>query len=262
MRLRWRPELWLDLRARGCQARLMGPGWTPRGLAAASSSGRGAAALAAALAALQLAEVALPPGRVRLQIADEYLLHLLLHHGGPLQAVQRQARQRFDDILGPGERHLIVQALTPQRWLASAIEAADLAAWSGVLHQAGLRPGRIVPGLHEEWQQVGRHVRDPDAVLVLPRDEGATLLRLIDGEPVDLSWERLDSDDPGALDRRVRAFARLPQGAARRPAWALSDGDLRQLPRPHAAPTSAQAIYLLPESGTLCRYVIDRSSDA
>jgi hypothetical protein len=109
---------------------------------------------------------------------------------------------------------------------------------------------------------VGRHLRDDDAVLVLPRDEGVTLLRLIHGEPVDLSWERLDSEDASSLERRVRAFARLPQGRERHAAWARPEAHER-LGRPTALATGdRQAIYLLPESGTLCRYVIDRSSEA
>jgi hypothetical protein len=252
--LRWRPELWLDLRARGCQARLIGAGWRERSLAAASGSGRGAAALGAALSALRLADVDVLPGQARLRVADEYLLHLLLHHDGSRAQVRQEAQQRFRAVLGDGARHLMLLPMGRQRWLASALEAADLATWTETLQHAGLRAGRIEPLLHAEWQRVGRQIRDADAVLVLPRDEGATLLRLIDGEPVDLAWERFDSEDSASLERRVRAFARLPQGRSRRPTWAQtgSGGSL-------AETDDAQVIYLLPESGTLCRYVRERS---
>lgn len=255
MPLRWRPELWLDLRARGCQARLIGAGWRERSLAAASGSGRGATALGAALSALRLADVEVLPGQARLRVADEYLLHLLLHHDGSHAQVRQEAQQRFRAVLGDGARHLMLLPMGRQRWLASALEAADLATWTETLQHAGLRAGRIEPLLHAEWQRVGRQIRDADAVLVLPRDEGATLLRLIDGEPVDLAWERFDSEDSASLERRVRAFARLPQGRSRRPAWAQTGSGGGLLTETE----EAQVIYLLPESGTLCRYVRERS---
>ena len=80
-------------------------------------------------------------------------------------------------------------------------------------------------------------------------------LDLIDGEPVDLAWERFDSEDSASLERRVRAFARLPQGRSRRPAWAQTGSGGGLLTETE----EAQVIYLLRESGTLCRYVRERS---
>lgn len=255
MPLRWRTELRLDLRARGCQAQLIGAGWHERSIASASGSGRGAAALAAALSALRLADVETLPAQARLRLSDEYVLHLLLVHAGPRARVMEAACARFEAALGAsaGRRVMLVRA-GRHHWLASAVEERDLTAWNEALQQAGVRAGPVAPALHDEWLRVGRHIHDEDAVLVLPRDEGATLLRLIDGEPVDLLWERFDGDDPGSLERRVRAFAATAQGRRRRPAWAQTDG-LGVAAEP---PEPAQVIYLLPESGALCRYVRDR----
>ena len=53
----------------------------------------------------------------------------------------------------------------------------------------------------------------------------------------------------------MRAFARLPQGRRRRPAWAQTGSGGGLLTETE----EAQVIYLLPESGTLCRYVRERS---
>jgi hypothetical protein len=55
--LRWRSELLLELRMRGCQAQLLGAGWTQQSQASASAGGSGGSALSAALAALRLADV-------------------------------------------------------------------------------------------------------------------------------------------------------------------------------------------------------------
>ena len=48
MSLRWRSELLLELRMRGCQAQLLGPGWTQQSQASASAGGSGSSALSAA----------------------------------------------------------------------------------------------------------------------------------------------------------------------------------------------------------------------
>jgi hypothetical protein len=249
---RWRSELLLDLRMRGCHAHLLGPGWTRESQASASGSGSGAAALSAALSALRLADVDTLPTVARLRVADEYVLHLLVTSTTrSRQDALRQARRQFAQALGEGERRILLLPLDGRhRWLASAIEAADVHAWSDALQQAGLHLNEMRPALFDEWTHLGGQIRDPDAVLVLLRDEGATLMRLIDGLPVDLLWERFDTGDTGTLERRVRAFARAPHGPHRRPAWAQTDGL-------HGVET-AQVIYLLPESGTLCRYVWDR----
>ncbi|MFM2054425.1 MAG: hypothetical protein RL456_2462 [Pseudomonadota bacterium] len=258
MSLRWRAELRLDLRMRGCHAHLLGPGWSRQSDASASGGGSGAAALAAALSALRLADVDTLPATARLRVSDEYVLHLLLEDEGSIGPGRRRAgvlaqraRASFDQALGPGERRILLLPLgAGRRWLASAIEAGDLAAWQDALQQAGVRLAGVEPALHEEWRRLRGQIRDEDAVLVLLRDEGATLMRLVQGVAVDLAWERFDTGDAGTLERRIRAFARSPHGTRRRPGWAQTDG------AGHADP--APVIYMLPESGTLCRYVGDR----
>lgn len=258
MSLRWRSELLLELRMRGCQAQLLGAGWTAHSQASASAGGSGGAALSAALAALRLADVDTLPSIARLRVADEYVLHRLIEGEGSRAMVLAQARALFDQALGPGERHVMLLPLGRKRhrWLASAINTSDLAAWTDALSQSGVYLADMQPMLFDEWQRLRGQIRDQDAVLVLLRDEGATLIRLIDGLPVDLLWERFDPGDAATLDRRLRAFARTPQGRSLRPVWAQSDHADTAPP-----PTeSTQVIYLLPESKTLCRYVWDRDA--
>lgn len=258
MSLRWRSELLLELRMRGCQAQLLGAGWAQQSQASASAGGSGGAALSAALAALRLADVDTLPSIARLRVADEYVLHRLIDGEGSRTAMLAQARAHFDQALGPGQRHVMLLPLGRRRhrWLASAVNAGDLAAWTDALSQAGVHLEDMQPILFDEWQRLRGQIRDEDAVLALLRDEGATLIRLIDGMPVDLLWERFDPGDAATLDRRLHAFARTPQGRSLRPAWARTDhGDTS--PPPGEA---AQVIYLLPESKTLCRYVWDKDA--
>ena len=257
MSLRWRSELLLELRMRGCQAQLLGVGWTRQSQASASASGGGSSALSAALAALRLADVDTLPSLARLRVADEYVLHRLIQGEGSRAAMLVQARAHFDQALGPGDRHVMLMALDRRHhhWLASAVNASDLASWTDTLSQAGVRLEDMQPMLFDEWRWLRGQIHDEDAVLALLRDEGATLIRLIEGRPVDLLWERFDPGDAATLERRLRAFARTPQGRSLRPAWARTDhADHVDT----AAPTeAAQVIYLLPESRTLCRYVWD-----
>ena len=254
MSLRWRSELLLELRMRGCQAQLLGPGWTQQSQASASAAGSGGHALSAALAALRLADVDTLPSIAHLRVADEYVLHRLIDGDGPRSGMLEQARAHFDQALGPGERHVMLMPLSRRhhRWLASAVNASDLAAWTQALQQAGVHLEDMQPMLFDDWQRLRGQIRDEDAVLALLREEGATLVRLIDGLPVDLLWERFDPGDAATLDRRLRAFARTPQGRSLRPAWAQTDHSRLSVPF-----EAAQVIYLLPESRTLCRYVCD-----
>ena len=48
MSLRWRSELLLELRMRGCHAHLLGPGWTRQSQASASAGGSGGCSCASA----------------------------------------------------------------------------------------------------------------------------------------------------------------------------------------------------------------------
>lgn len=255
---RWRSELWLELRMRGCQAQLLGAGWTPQSQASASAGGSGGAALSAALAALRLADVDTLPAIARLRVADEYVLHRLIDGEGSHAAMLAQARAHFEQALGPGDRHVMLLPLGRQRrrWLASSVNTSELTAWKESLSHAGVHLEDMQPMLFDDWRRLRGQIRDEDAVLALLRDEGATLIRLLDGLPVDLLWERFDPGDAATLDRRLRAFARTPQGRSLRPAWAQTDHSGSTLPPSEAA----QVIYLLPESKTLCRYVWDRET--
>lgn len=253
MSLRWRSELLLDLRMRGCHAHLLGPGWSSLSQASASGGGSGAAALSAALSALRLADVDTLPTTARLRVADEYVLHMLIDMTGTRPELLRHAEAQFGQALGSSERHIMLLPLDGKRhWVASAVEASELALWTEALSHAGVRLTDLEPSLFDEWRELHGQITDNDAVLVLLREEGATLMRLIAGQPVDMLWERFEPGDVRTLERRVRAFARTPHGAQRRPRWADTNGA-------GAVPTGpgTQAIYLLPESKTLCRYVWD-----
>lgn len=230
----WKRELRLELRTNACYAVLHDVGLHRRVLASASAPGRGAAALTAAIAALRRAESDWLSIDARLTVADEYLHFLLLPGALDPDAAERLARRRFARQLGHGE--LLVQTieLPGQRGrLAAALTLTDFDAWTDALLMAGVSLRHIHPALTEDLRALAARVVEPDALLVLLREEGATLVRLEDGSPAALQWEPLDTPQPASLEARLRRFA--------------AAGDL----------DAATPVYMLPFSKALCRFVLD-----
>lgn len=233
----WKRELRLELRTNACYAVLHDVGLHRRVIAAASAPGRGAAAITAAIAALRRADNEWLSLDARLTVADEYLHFLLLPGTLDPEAAERLARRRF--ARSTGQRELLVQTmvLPGQRGrLAAAMTLSDFDTWTDALLMAGVTLQHIHPALTEDLRGLAHQVPEPDAVLVLLRDEGATLVRLEEGIPVALQWERLDPRQQAHLDARIRRFA-APAG-------------LDTLP-----------VYMLPASRALCRFLLHTTQD-
>lgn len=231
----WKRELRLELRTNACYAVLHDVGVQRRVLASASAAGRGAAAIQAAIAALRRADSDWLSLDARLTVADEYLHFLLLPGTLDPREAERLARRRFARRVGHGE--LLVQTIElPGRRsrLAAAITLADFDAWTDALLMAGVTLQHIHPALTEDLLALAPRIDEPDAVLVLLREEGATLVRIEDGTPAALQWEPLDAQQRTALDARLHRFARASGG---------DDGPV--------------VVYMLPPSKALCRFVLD-----
>jgi hypothetical protein len=235
--LRFRSELRLQLHRRSCVAELLPAGWSGAPGTSASGSGDGASALTAALSALQLAEVHRLPRRARLIVADEFLYYLVLDEDLDWAEAEQEARARLSDALGITELHVQVLPLAGgRRWLAAAVTEADLAAWTDALALAGIRIHHLHPALIEDLRHLTPQIPEDDAVIGLLRDDGISLVRLVDGLPAALGWERLDPGDVVTMEQRLRAF-------------------VRESARSVADRTGECVVYLLPHSKTLCRYV-------
>ncbi|MFM2066356.1 MAG: hypothetical protein RLZZ584_1265 [Pseudomonadota bacterium] len=204
----WKSELRLDLRIGGCQAEMRGAGWQRRLLASASGAGTGAAAISAALSALQLVDdSALLPSDARLTVADEYVFYALLDAQVSAQQALEDATQQFIHALG--REDLVVQ-VTPlpagSGWLAAALLETHLHSWADALADAGIRLEHLHPALVQDLIELADHIREDDAVIALIRDQGVTLVRLEGGVPGALAWELFDPQDSGALDQRLQTF--------------------------------------------------------
>ncbi|MBK6853751.1 MAG: hypothetical protein IPG93_19755 [Burkholderiales bacterium] len=242
----WKSELRLELRINGCQAELRGPGLGRRLIASASASGRGAAAISAALSALRLADdIALLPADARLTVADEYVWYALLDTRASAQQALDDATSQFSDALGRNDLLVQVSPLPGgSGWLAAALLEADLNAWADALADAGVRLQHLHPALVSDLTEVASKVSEDDAVIALLRDQGATLVRLDGGVPAALAWERFDIDDRGLLDLRLQTFVDNTT-----PARARS-----QETTDNAEADDRVAIYLMPQGKSIRRY--------
>lgn len=235
----WKRELRLELRTSACYAALHDGGLHRRVLASASAPGRGAAAISAAIAALKRAESDWLTADARLTVADEYCDFLLLPDPHDDLEAERLAREAFAKALGHDE--LLVQSIPlpgGRGRLAAAVDLADFDAWTDALLMAGATLQHLHPALTEDLRALQPRIPEADAVLVLLREEGASLVRLEDGAPTALCWERFEPGNPPALDSRVHRFAR-------------QTGDRRQV-----------VVYMLPPSHALCRFVLDLGPQA
>jgi hypothetical protein len=205
----WKSELRLDLRIGGCQAEMRGAGWKRRLIASASAAGTGAAAISAALSALQLVDdgAALLPADARLTVADEYVCYALLDAQISTLHALDEATQQFNAALGREDLVVQVSPLPAGNgWLAAAVLETDLHAWADALADAGVRLEHLHPALVQDLARMAGHVPEDDAAIALLRDNGATLVRLEGGVPAALAWEPFDVEDRGALDRRLQTF--------------------------------------------------------
>jgi len=234
--LRWTNRLALALQVRSCQVQRWRAGWSDRPTAVATSTGHGAGAIASALDALRAADGQAWTTHADLTGADESV-HQQLLSAGSRRAALDLAHADFAAALGSKALHVQVHPLPapprgphPPRWLGTAVHLADLALWQQELTQRSIALGRLRSALLHDLTRLHRQAREPQAVAVLLREEGASLVRLERGAAVALAWEHLDPTDKAALDMRLRAFIEAP-------------GHRRDC-----------VVYLQAESQALCRY--------
>lgn len=234
----WTNELGLHLRTNDCFAELLTPGWPRRIKASASATGRGPAAIQAALSALHLTETDLLPAYARLTVADEYVYYHLITDSRPEDAARREAERHFMQMLDRDDLRVQLSRLPRRRgWLAAAISEHDLQNWRRTLASAGLTLSHVHPALVEDLRQLSRQITENAAVLVLLREQGAMMVRLEGGVLSELEWERFDPHDRLALNARLQAFIQNS-------APSIRDADNGALP-----------VYIRPESAALCRYL-------
>lgn len=187
-----RSELALRVGPRHCRAQ-----W--RGVAHAAA---GDAALAGAIEGL----AAPAPRRAALSVEDEYVYFASLPAATRWKDALGAAQDYFAAMLGEAES-LVGISLTPcgSRWIAAAVELAQVQAWEEALATRGIELSAVRPALLDDLQCLRRSVTIADGVLALVRDEGVSLVTLHGGGVKDVAWERCDVDDGDALAQRILA---------------------------------------------------------
>jgi hypothetical protein len=205
----WTSELRLNLRVNDCYAELRSPGLRGSVLASVNASGRGAAAIEAALAALRLADIDWIIADARLTVADEYVYYALLRGPRSAAAAQIEATRLLTEALNRKDLQVQVSPLPGRRgWLAAAIIRSDLHAWMSALDAGGLQLQHLHPALVEDLRELSGRIPEDEAVLALLREQGVSLVRLHEGVPAVIEWERFDIDNRNAMETRVQAFVR------------------------------------------------------
>jgi hypothetical protein len=189
-----RSELALRIGPRHCRTQ-----W--RGIAHAAA---GEAALAGAIDGL----AAPAPQRAALSVEDEYVYFASLPAATRWKDALGAAQDYFAAMLGTSES-LVGISLSPcgRRWIAAAVELAQVQAWEEALAARGIALAAVRPALLDDLQRLRRSVSIADGVIALVRDEGLSLVTLQDGGVVDVAWERCDVTDAGAIAARILAQA-------------------------------------------------------
>lgn len=240
----WKSELRVRLRTSRCDAVMRRGHWRPRALAAAGAEGKPADSLAAAIGGVRESLARLGEATwhassrpaVTLSVPDERVYYALLPARGPWAQQQSQARAYFETALGR-DSLTVRAALLPHggHWLAAAVESDDVLQWRSSVDAAGAKLAQLRPALADDLSLLCEDRSVADALLVLLRDEGASLVRLHGLRPAALSWLRVAPHDASGLLRGVRAFALgappvrddapvilLPQDDAQQQRWTVA----------------------------------------
>lgn len=201
MSLRLKSELAWRWSPRGARLALWPAGWGGRPAATVhGDAGDGAfAALHDALAA----QVPALPTRVRLRLDDGHLFYRLHDATGAWGAGREAAVRGLREATGLSDLQ-VATTLTPcgRHWLAVGVSLALLAEAEAQLAERGARLVGVEADLPEDLRRLGRGLPD-DGLVVLPRTDGAMLVRLDAGGLTDIAWEHGDPDDLDALAARV-----------------------------------------------------------
>ena len=208
----WKSELLVRPGRAECRVQVRSA-WRREVLGECSAAGAGAAAIGVAVAGLAAQGTGRLPGRARLLVPDEMAYIALLPASAAWHTAQAAAAAHFAAVLGRHDLIVQVAAMPGSRWwLAAAIEPADLAAWRQVLAEHGVALDAVELALLHDLRAIARHVDDRSVVALL-RDEGVMLLRVHDGAPVALSWERCNPHSQPCIEQRLFAFAQTDDGA-------------------------------------------------
>jgi hypothetical protein len=212
----WKSELLVRPGRTECKVQVRSA-WRREVLAEFTAMGQGAEAVSAALAGLRSQGLASLPRRASLLVPDEHAYFTLMPASPAWDTARQAASDHFTGMLGRQDLVVQVAALHGgQWWLAAAIEAADLALWTEALAANGVALSRVALALLHDLRAIAPHV-DDRAVVALMREEGVTLLRVHEGTPVELSWERCDPHSHHCIEQRLLAFSNTGENEKREP---------------------------------------------
>jgi hypothetical protein len=200
----WKSELVLRLDRMRCRAEVRSA-WRRELQASAEVEGVGPTLIAMAIQALRDQGVVLPK-QACLLVSEEQAYLSLLPADTAWSGATPRATAHFAESLGRLDLVVRVAALPGGRWwLAAAIDPTDLLAWQRAVEQEGMALSNVQLGLLADLRVLASRIADR-SVLALLRDEGVLLLRLSEGSPVELRWERCDPQAHACIEQRVQAF--------------------------------------------------------
>jgi hypothetical protein len=248
-----RNELRLRIGPLNSGAEVWSGGLFPRLAGEASFADRTGEPIEALLDALDRGELALPRN-ASICAEDEYVYYATLPGLGSWKEAHAAACDYFADMLGEDDM-LIDTTLAPcgTRWIAAAIDAAQVDRWRDTLERRNIELRSVRPALLEDLWALRPRVELVDGLLVLLRSEGASMISLRSNAVCDIVWERFDVADSTTLNERIDSamldlccadgtaasvpVCLVPQNAdglpvllelAQRRGWQFSDGLLRQ----------------------------------
>jgi hypothetical protein len=179
--------------------------WRREQQAHVTVEGDGAVLIGKAVQALRDQGTALPSQACLLVPDEQVYLSLLPADTGWGRATQR-AVDHFAESLGRQDLVVRVAALPGGRWwLAAALEPVDLQAWQRALESEGVALSNVQLGLLADLRALAPQIADR-SVLAMLRDEGVLLVRMNEGSPVELRWERCDPHAHACIEQRIQAF--------------------------------------------------------
>jgi hypothetical protein len=203
----WKSELLVRIGRTECKLQVRSA-WRREVLAEFVAPGKGVEAVSAAIAGLRSESGGSLPRNACLLVPDEHAYFCLMPATPAWNTARRAATDHFAGMLGHQDLVVQVAALQGGRWwLAAAIAATDLALWTESLAANGVSLARVELALLHDLRAIARHV-DDRAVVALMREEGVTLLRVHEGTPVELSWERCDPHSHHCIEQRLLAFSK------------------------------------------------------
>jgi hypothetical protein len=204
--LQLRNELHIRVGPQRCEANILRAGLGSQRGGQAQVLGTGSDTLDGVLGAL-VAEGHGLPRRASVCVEDEFLYYATLPAAGKWRDAHTAACDYFEGMVG--DQGLLVEtSMVPcgTTWVAVAIDAAMVQQWREVLAGRDIELAHVRAALLEDLWMLRPQLPKDDGLVVMVRDEGASLVHLVGGCIRNIHWERCDTSDGETLASRIEGY--------------------------------------------------------